>query len=259
MIKNFFLTIIYFSFLLVFTNCEKEYKSAYPEAVEYIKYGTSFGECLGYCRKNISVTGSEITFHKSGWGFQEELPDISFTENIDAIYWNKLVQNNDFGDLLQLDSIIGCPDCADGGAEWIEIKKKKENHKIVFEYYNEPEPIRELIGYLRMYIHTFQVDSSEDVDFNERTLIERPGIIKNFVCSRGCYQYLIEINNENGTSYYIDNQMDKNFKKNDLKIRFSGVLDYDSTTIYKPAFNDIPIEDFKVRNLKIFDIKEISE
>ena len=44
-----------------------------------------------------------------------------------------------------------------------------------------------------------------------------------------------------------------------LKIEFKGVFDYDSTMIYKPAPNDIPIADFKARNIRTFDIKIIED
>ena len=45
---------------------------------------------------------------------------------------------------------IGCPDCADGGAEWIEIKLANgEKHKVTFEYMNAPSAFKNYISGLR--------------------------------------------------------------------------------------------------------------
>src|SRR6185295_14271553 len=33
-----------------------------------------------------------------------------------------------------LDSVIGCPDCADGGAEWVTVETEGKDRKVLFEY-----------------------------------------------------------------------------------------------------------------------------
>lgn len=246
-------------FIIILTGCEKNENDNFSSDFEFVKYGTSFGECLGYCKNDIYVKNTEIDFHKSGWDLEGLLPEISNTENIDTKYWTELIEKINYDSFSSLDSIIGCPDCADGGAEWIEIKSKGKSYKVIFEYRNEPSETKEYIGYLRTYLNTFQIDSNETVDFNERTVINQHGFIKNFVATRGSYQLLIGIISGNDTTYYFDKYLDTEYRLDNLKIEFKGVLDYDSTMINKPAPNDIPIPDFKVRNIRTFDIKTIDD
>jgi hypothetical protein len=121
----------------------------------YVSYGSAFGECLGYCVKSIKITETRIDFNKSGWEIGGALPDISDTDDIDTDDWNELVEEIDFEDFTELDSIIGCPDCADGGAEWIEIKRNQETYKVTFEYGNEPETVKPYIETLRSHLQSF--------------------------------------------------------------------------------------------------------
>lgn len=258
MIK-FYNLMIGIAFISVFSGCDENEKDFYSSNIEYVKYGNSFGECLGYCINDITVTDSKIIFHKSGWDLDGILPEKSKTENIDNYFWTKLNNRIEFDSFLRLDSIIGCPDCADGGAEWIEIKSNDESYKVVFEYRNEPKEVEGYIGYLRTFINTFQIDSNEDINFNERTFIDQHGFVKNFVATRGSYQFLISIINDYDTSYYFDKFLDNEYQEDNLKINFNGVLQYDSTMIYKSAPNDIPIPDFKARNIKICDMEIYSE
>ncbi len=48
-----------------------------------------------------------------------------------------------------LPKTIGCPDCADGGAEWIEIQSIDIHKKVTFEYLNEPNSLTALVTELR--------------------------------------------------------------------------------------------------------------
>ena len=246
-------------FVFIFIACKKNNDDNISNEIEYVKYGTSFGECLGYCKNDITVKNFQIDFHKNGWDLNGLLPEISNSQNVDTRYVTELIELIDFDAFLKLDTIIGCPDCADGGAEWIEINSNGKSHKVVFEYRNEPHETKEYIGYLRTYLNTFQVDSNELVDFNERTFINQSVLIKNFVATRGSYQWLIGIINGGDTTYLFDKYLDSDFHLDNLKIEFKGVLDYDSTMINKPAPNDIPIPDFKVRNIRTFDIKTIDD
>lgn len=209
----------------IFIACEISNDDNFTNDIEYIKYGTSFGECLGYCKNNITVTDSKIVFHKSGWSLDGLLPEISKTENIDSKYTTELIDKIDFDSFLKLDSIIGCPDCADGGAEWIEIRSKGKSHKVIFEYMNEPGETKEYIGYLRTYLNTFQIDTNGTIDFNGRIIINQVGFIKNFVATRGSYQWLIGIKSNADTIYYFDKYFDNEYHVDNLKIEFMGVLD----------------------------------
>ena len=134
--------------------CEEELPDS-PWDISYISYGTSFGECLGYCVKSTMLTDSIISFLKSGWNMEGRLPDIYFSRIQNIEDWESLLEEVDFNEFTQLDSIIGCPDCADGGAEWIEIKENGTIYKVIFEYGNEPEAVKPYIEMLRTYLDSF--------------------------------------------------------------------------------------------------------
>ena len=78
------------------------------------------------------------------------------------------------------------------------------------------------------------------------------GKIKVFVCTRGCYQYLLE---HNGNFYFPD-QLPDELKVDGKAVIFTGELQSDSTMVKKPAPNDVPVDDFKARNIKILSIEE---
>lgn len=110
------------------------------EGIVRIEYGTSFGECLGYCIHYITMEESLITYTRDGWG-----PDIekeNCTEVLADTTWNSIRKAIDTALFFDLPETIGCPDCADGGAEWIEIVMGNGRlHKVTFEYRNEPEAL----------------------------------------------------------------------------------------------------------------------
>lgn len=80
---------------------------------------------------------------------------------------------------------------------------------------------------------------------------DQTGTVKLFICSRGCYQYLLETKLVGkSTLLYPDNLSDE-FKVKDLAVRFSGTLRADSMDVLKPASNDLPVLDFKARKITL--------
>ncbi len=113
-----------------------------------IKYGTSFGECIGYCKHDLELKQVKVIYNCSGW--VDSVQPVSKTENLSASAWDSIQSNLNVNTFFQLDEIIGCPDCADGGSEWLEIKLANgESHKVVFEYFKEPDVIKSQIEKLR--------------------------------------------------------------------------------------------------------------
>jgi hypothetical protein len=117
-----------------------------------IKYGTSFGFCVGYCWKQLIINGDEIQFEKMS---REEDEPVNCERDIDCSDWTPLVQNIDLEKFFALDEVIGCPDCADGGAEWIEIQTNTSKHKVTFEYMSPPAPINDYVTNLRELMKSF--------------------------------------------------------------------------------------------------------
>jgi len=130
-----------------------------PEIVS-IAYGTSFGECQGYCDKRIEIKGTELNFKAAGWYNGTKLPDINLTSTLELEEWEKLINKIDFVIFRNLEEVIGCPDCTDGGAEWIEITTNNLIHRVTFEFNNKPEEVQDYIDELINIMAEFEVNSN---------------------------------------------------------------------------------------------------
>lgn len=85
----------------------------------------------------------------------------------------------------------------------------------------------------------------------ENPFSNQPGQIQVFVCSRGCFQYLVKT----GGTLYAPVNLPPEYQADQSAFIFSGELQSDSTVINKPGRDDRPVPDFKVRNLKITQIR----
>ena len=139
MMKNIRLLICLLIAAFGFYSCKKDNTGA----IEEIGYGTSFGMCVGYCLNNVAVISSgEITFTKSSNGIN---PDVkTCTKAIEVSEINALKALVDLEKFKELPEVTGCPDCADGGAEWISLKLEGKVKKVTYEYGKAPEALRDL-------------------------------------------------------------------------------------------------------------------
>lgn len=112
-----------------------------------LNYGTSFGECMGYCKHDVTIKSNKATFNCYSWNTTMQTltkTDTIKSDALDSIY------SMNTKSFFNLSETIGCPDCADGGAEWIEIELTNGNkHKVTFEYSHEPTILKDQIKKLR--------------------------------------------------------------------------------------------------------------
>lgn len=139
---------------LFLINCEKDKELTDKQATMgdfVVNYGTSFGMCVGPCRKEMNVVNNTVSFtvfYTEGRGAIGGTPK-TYTELLDASFGSSLVKSIDYESFKKLNEIIGCPDCADGGAEWVEILKNDSKHKVTFEFGKAPKEIESLVTILR--------------------------------------------------------------------------------------------------------------
>ena len=96
--------------------------------------GTSFGECLGYCVTELSVEDRSATLVYRGWAPDRSLPDIQHRRTLSADERRRLDRAFDRAALRRADEVYGCPDCADGGAEWVGATWDGGEKRVTFEY-----------------------------------------------------------------------------------------------------------------------------
>jgi hypothetical protein len=116
--------------------------------VTSIVHGTSFGHCHGYCKSEEIYSFSQVTFvtfSRDTTNYPrkektENLPDGEMKRLTSAINWEKW---------NAMDTIIGCPDCTDAGAEYLIITTTKGTKKVLFDAHSNPEGLETLLAILR--------------------------------------------------------------------------------------------------------------
>jgi|GEM_PF-1147660 len=134
------------------TKTQEEILKAVANAKETIalRYGTSFGMCQGYCLSEMEVTSKGIKHVRSDWPSREGTvvpitTGLAYTvEEYDA-----LLAKLDLDAFFKMDTVYGCPDCADGGAEWIEISRNGTTQKVTIEFGKKIEGLTGVMAGLR--------------------------------------------------------------------------------------------------------------
>ena len=101
-------------------------------AVTAIRATTSFGFCLGYCRTTLEITEAGITYIEEAP--RGDLPAVRRTAALSSSEWEALVDAVDRRAIEALPETIGCPDCADGGAESLEVTGADWRKGVTFEH-----------------------------------------------------------------------------------------------------------------------------
>lgn len=118
--------------------------------IQSISSGTSFGMCVGYCEKEVLFNSNKIYIYQiANRGSKETYPDIKKEEPFSESNWFDLLKTVDLNKFSRLPERIGCPDCADGGAEWIEIVSKQGKKRVTFEFNKDVPEIQSLVNQIR--------------------------------------------------------------------------------------------------------------
>jgi hypothetical protein len=124
-----------------------------PTSVRQVVSTTSFGMCVGYCstRLEISEGGAVLTRSARGGRGGADLPDQRFAAPLSAGEWAEIAALAANARIVGLPATIGCPDCADGGAESLTIAGASER-TITFEHgarIENAQPLLERVRALR--------------------------------------------------------------------------------------------------------------
>lgn len=140
--------------------CKNPKNASTETTVLSIKHGTSFGHCRGYCTKEKIYTPTAIESIETSRDPEREPAKNSLSDFSESEF-KALVATIDFEKWNALEERIGCPDCADGGAEYIEITTTKGTKRVTFEYGANVEPIQALILKLRRHKETLEKSKME--------------------------------------------------------------------------------------------------
>ncbi|HYD95066.1 MAG TPA: hypothetical protein VEC01_07065 [Noviherbaspirillum sp.] len=93
-----------------------------------VKSGWSFGMCLEKCDGTVQIAKDGASFRSGGGKDGAALPEQGIWGAVSEKEWEALQAG--FGSVP--DVVIGCPDCADEGREWIEISRGATTKRVEF-------------------------------------------------------------------------------------------------------------------------------
>ena len=135
--------------LFIWSGCQTLGLNSPKNHIETVKYGTSFGHCVGInCNKTFTISKAEISYTKKGNGNVTD--SLVRRTEIETEQWDNLINSINDSEFKNLPERIGCPDCADGGSEWVEVTEQGNIIKrVTFEFGKTPEEIKSVIKILK--------------------------------------------------------------------------------------------------------------
>jgi hypothetical protein len=94
----------------------------------------------------LRIDSTSLSLTEESW--RSEQPTRTRTLPLAQADWQRLQALVDTAAFRRLEGVHGCPDCADGGAEWIEIRVG-EPVRITFDYGAELDGIADLQAEIR--------------------------------------------------------------------------------------------------------------
>ena len=118
-----------------------------PRAVTAIRTTTSFGFCAGYCQTTLEITSEEMVFVEESR--RGELPTRRRMARLSSSEWSELIDGVDRRAIDTLPDTVGCPDCADGGAESLEVIGADWQKRVTFEHGAKMPELQPLLARVR--------------------------------------------------------------------------------------------------------------
>lgn len=143
---------ISFAALLLLTGCASEVGATH--GVRQIVSTTSFGMCVGYCTTRLEISEGQAVLARESRGGRgaQVLPAQRFSTVLAPSEWQEFERLARSTDLGALPSVIGCPDCADGGAETLSIANARGQQSVSFDYgatIEQAQPLLERVRAMR--------------------------------------------------------------------------------------------------------------
>jgi hypothetical protein len=132
----------------VLLSCNTSKPVTSNHAIISITHGTNFGHCRGYCRKEVVFSQNQIMYFESSVDSARN-PVKTEKFDISADQWKSIADKTDWNKFQKMEESYGCPDCADGGSEYIEIKTTDGTKRVTIEFSKEGPQLEPLLTELR--------------------------------------------------------------------------------------------------------------
>ncbi|MBM4372478.1 MAG: hypothetical protein FJ098_12535 [Deltaproteobacteria bacterium] len=111
-----------------------------PEDTAIIGGGSSFGMCFGPCKTDLSLDGKAAHLVRQGWD------GTIYTDTWGTLTEDGLAEAKALAVALigvPLLDTYGCPDCADGGAKYVALRREGLSSTHAYEFSAPPEPLKD--------------------------------------------------------------------------------------------------------------------
>lgn len=114
---------------------------------------TSFGMCVGNCTTRLEISeGQAVLIREARGGRGAPNPTQTpqrYTAALTPAEWQDIQRLAASADLDSVPDVVGCPDCADGGAEGLTIESAAGSESVSLEYGAALPPAQPLLDRVR--------------------------------------------------------------------------------------------------------------
>jgi len=126
-------------------------KKSFDKKTTSITYGYSFG--MANSVQSIQLSANLFTFeHKSS----ASRLDKRCSQTADEATFTDVLNALEAAGFKKLPETYGCPDCADGGAEFIEIENDGKVQRVTYDYNKAPKELTEAAAKLKLVMASFE-------------------------------------------------------------------------------------------------------
>jgi hypothetical protein len=124
--------------------------------VSSIEWSSSFGFCppTAYCTTRLHITGRQAVLTLES----RESATVRIEEQLGAAEANSLAEAAARAQFDGLPPVMGCPDCADGGAETLTVVTEDGERSVTFEYNAPLDALEPLLGRMRSLTERLRPD-----------------------------------------------------------------------------------------------------
>jgi hypothetical protein len=127
--------------------------SAPAASVTRVVSTTSFGMCVGYCTTRLEITEGEAVLIREARGGRgapnPALQPQRYATPLTPADWQEIQRLAAATDLTTVPDVVGCPDCADGGAEGLTIEGPSGAESVSLEFRAELPAAQPLLDRVR--------------------------------------------------------------------------------------------------------------
>ncbi|MBY0422412.1 MAG: hypothetical protein K2Q06_08920 [Parvularculaceae bacterium] len=133
--------------ILAAGGCQSPDRAADASTVTRVVSTTSFGMCVGYCTTRLELTEAGAVLTRQGRGGRGvvALPDQVIRAPLAPGEWREIARLAEAARFEGLPPVIGCPDCADGGAESISVESGGGTKSVSFDHGAKVEGLEGLL------------------------------------------------------------------------------------------------------------------